>query len=203
MAVEEMMKKNVQDAVLLAIKHHAGVYRKYEFCGAKIPFISHPLEVMKLVWKWGAGIENNLMAAVCHDLKEDTDITWEEMLAETNEEVVSVVKELTFDPFKQSKPEYMASFDKKSVDALIIKLADRLINILDFAHSDFNYAKKYMQKAAALFISFCRRIEEVENAFGKATIDSILDAMEEVSKIFKNNDKNSKTKVLLPITILS
>lgn len=107
---------------------------------------------------------------------------------ESKEEVISIVRELTFDPSKQSKPEYMASFDKKSVNALVIKLADRFLNILDFAFADIIYARKYMQKANALFVVFRSRMTEIENAFGKTTVDSILDTMEEVSqKVVKGN----------------
>ena len=50
----------------------------------------------------------------------------------TNPNVVSIVKELTFDPKDMSKEEYMASFATKSIDAIIIKIADRLCNVMDF-----------------------------------------------------------------------
>ena len=79
---------NLHDAIAFATRAHAGATDK-----AGHPYIEHPLRVMKNVSMQG---EQAMMAAVLHDVLEDTPITAADLLADgCPPEVVSVVQMLT------------------------------------------------------------------------------------------------------------
>lgn len=167
-------------AVKTATKLHDGQYRKHVgHSRTKLPFIVHPLEVMKIIWTWGVGEEILLTAAVCHDLIEDTNATKEKLAILFGEEVARLVEELTFHLPKtkrhkvQAKAEYIASFLNKSVEALIIKLADRFCNVRDFFVTDPEYAIEYYHKAEPLLRAWESREREVAERFGETVAYSI------------------------------
>lgn len=153
-----------------------------------IPYFYHCVQVSNLVFKFGAGTVNNQLAALCHDVfEENFSVTEPEMEAVTNPEVVSIVKELTFDPKDMTKDEYMSSFKDKSIDAVIIKVADRLCNVMDFQLTKPDYAFKYMNKALALFdIVTQSRQDEVISKYGIETWKKIATAIDDLYQITKN-----------------
>lgn len=138
------------------------------------PYIVHPEAVVKLLLD--AGIYNTeiLSAAYLHDvleenrefkynpkkLKQYLKLFIEDEIFVTN--VVDKVDYLTFyeDFYSNESKPYMKAFDmyelintaKTYPDILVIKLADRLANILDFYdHGDKFYAKKYFTRSEILF----------------------------------------------------
>lgn len=170
--------ERLQSAIELAVKWHAGQYRKeHKTAGYKIPFIVHPMQVMKVVFDWGAGTEENLAAAATHDILEDTDITNDELLAEIGVRSTQIVQELTFyeqveDPTArpEQKHKYLQTFATKSVNALVIKLADRACNVQDFINGgDGAYGAKYARKAEPLYEAVMSRTTEIEQAYGRPT----------------------------------
>ena len=129
----------VKKAKDFATKAHKGVYRKgVDEKGEKVPYITHPDSVAKIVHE----VENSehiahlIAAAYLHDTVEDTHIKLEEIEKEFGSIVMKLVSELTSDEEKieiSGKEEYL--IDKMigmSNWALIIKLADRLHNLSDF-----------------------------------------------------------------------
>lgn len=153
-----------------------------------IPYFYHCVQVSNLVFKFGAGTVNNQLVSICHDVKEENfSVTHEELVSVTNEEVAAIVEELTFYPDKMSKEEYMASFATKSIDAVIIKTADRLCNVMDFQLTQPDYSYKYMNKANGLFdIVVQSRQDEVMSKYGYETWLRIATAVEDLYRITEN-----------------
>jgi len=114
----------------------------------------HPLEVFKRIRGYGIKDEKILSAAILHDILEDTEVTADILLEEFGPKVLEIVKELTHDG--SDKHEYMESFVNKSLDAIIIKIADRYSNVLDYYadKKSKRYAAKYALKAYPVIHAF-------------------------------------------------
>lgn len=166
---------SVEKVTKWMIDRHSGQTRKSKINGNVLPYFFHPIQVANLVYKFGAGTDDNMMAALCHDILEDTKTTEQELLNATNQNVVDIVKELTYVPSNGTKEQYMLSFETATVEALIIKVADRLCNVADFKLTSPEYAKKYFAKANSLFDSFRKRVgeDEILNKYGVDTEYSI------------------------------
>jgi len=136
--------------------------------------VFHPFSVLKRVWEWGYGNPPVLNAAVCHDIKEETKITWEELREVIGEEATSIVAELTYEGnTPEEKAEYIESFKEKSIESLVIKIADRIDNVRDFMLSKPKYAKKYCKKGNPLFVALHFRREELPKEVYEKIINSL------------------------------
>ncbi len=148
--IENKNMDQLSKAVVFAANAHAGQFRKT----SGIPFISHPIEVMKTVSRWKIREEYKLVSSVLHDTVEDTRTTIEDIEDEFGTQVANLVDELTRPQHiktKKDKLEYLKSFKDKSLDAIIIKLADRLCNVRDFeADGNPEYSEIYALQAYPL-----------------------------------------------------
>jgi guanosine-3',5'-bis(diphosphate) 3'-pyrophosphohydrolase len=124
----------LDSAIIFAIKKHHNQFRKR----SNIPYIIHPITVAflaKLYKPLFFDFENIHIACILHDTIEDTDTTYNEILINFNIEIADLVLELTNN--KQminnlGKNEYVKQkCINLSLNALYIKLADRLSNIID------------------------------------------------------------------------
>jgi GTP diphosphokinase / guanosine-3',5'-bis(diphosphate) 3'-diphosphatase len=119
-----METDRVQAALALATAAHDGQFRLYD----GDPYITHPVAVAEMVAADG-GDENEVIAALLHDVVEDTDVTLAEVHAHFGDDVASLVDALT-----KRKPEGEEHFDY--IDRVIaagprarrIKQADTLHN---------------------------------------------------------------------------
>lgn len=89
-------------------------------------YITHPKAVANILRDKGFDLEHR-MVALFHDVIEDTDGTYEEILALSNKEVADAVDLLTKYP-GYSMDEYIRKI-KANPMALMVKLADRLHNL--------------------------------------------------------------------------
>jgi GTP diphosphokinase / guanosine-3',5'-bis(diphosphate) 3'-diphosphatase len=187
-----------------ATTKHSGQFRKHNRPnGVKLPFITHPLEVMKKLWTWGIDDWTTLAAATCHDLMEDTEVTKSDIFYLFGEQVANIVEELTFiwerreaispfpteytDLYKQekaaAKAAYMDSFAGKSDEALVIKLADRICNTRDMVLTNPDKAKGYFEKAKSLIRAWEERRPAIADRFGWNTIYRIEAELVEVTTL--------------------
>lgn len=156
----------LMQAINLASTLHHNQYRDATEGRLRLPYIVHPIAVLKLLWDWGVNDCDVLCAAVCHDLREDTAITHKELCDLLGKRVADIVEELTFIPPTNkdekvaAKAQYIASFTQKSIEALAVKIADRLCNTNDFLIKDSKYALVYFHKADAIFDAWQLRIKE-------------------------------------------
>ena len=146
------MITKLDKAIRLAECKHAGQYRN----NSNIPYITHPLAVLRLLTHMNIVDENILVASVLHDILEDTDCKPEVISMMFGEEVLSVVKELTrpdcITEFEDKKG-YLDSFaNTASTQALIIKFADRVVNVTDYFYTDSKYAIRYAKQANKVFL---------------------------------------------------
>ena len=170
-------------AVLYATDKHRSQYRNHVGkLGTRIPYVFHCTEVAKTLWDWGIDDEDLLVAAVLHDLAEDTPITIKEIGDKFNAKVALIVDELTFIPTTDEpkqraaeKARYIESFAIKSVEALVLKLSDRFCNTMDMLRSknNSNSAWSYFHKADALITAWHARRDEVLSRFGQEVQNNI------------------------------
>ena len=120
-------------AIQFCQEKHKGQTRKV----SGEPYASHPIAVSYLVasYKKSKKIEDLLIAAMLHDTLEDTETTFVELSTEFSPLVASLVLELSNDPVELSKLGKLEYQKRKlcgmSSYGLVIKLCDRLHNILD------------------------------------------------------------------------
>ncbi len=120
-------------ALEFATQKHAGQVRK----GSGKPYVTHPISVSDLVkeYKDSKKLDDLVVAALLHDVLEDTNTTFEEIAITFTPLVASLVLEVTNDSESISKIGKL-EYQKKKVEGisnygLLIKLADRLHNITD------------------------------------------------------------------------
>jgi GTP pyrophosphokinase len=125
----ESVSEKVAVAVEFARKAHEGHKRK----GTPEPYISHPIEVMEMVARYGAS-EAVQMAAVLHDTVEDTGVKPEELARLFGEEAAALVMELT-EPYGSPRPAYefrkaayLVAMKGASPGAALVAASDKLSN---------------------------------------------------------------------------
>lgn len=119
-------------AVAFAAAKHEGGSRKD---AAATPYIVHPIGVARSLWEEG-GVRsvNVLVAALLHDTLEDTETTPEEIENLFGKRVRKTVQELSNDPNlsrDENKQRQVDHAPGMSLNAQLVKLADRLYNIRD------------------------------------------------------------------------
>lgn len=116
------------DAIEFAARAHHGQYRK----ASPLPYILHPLNVARILIECGASDEI-VIAAVLHDVIEDTNTTLGEIHAEFGEPVARLVQGMSEpnrqDTWENRKRDTLKYFESASQDLLMIELADKLDNL--------------------------------------------------------------------------
>lgn len=127
-------------------EYHEGQYRNYHegYIPAKVPYYDHLFGVKSILsfalYRFGEYqnvqiYEDMLNAALGHDLLEDTDISEEEIIAHTNSQLLSLIKELT-NPIDDSHTEqYLQQLSNASEEARLIKYADLIENTTCVCHN--------------------------------------------------------------------
>jgi (p)ppGpp synthase/HD superfamily hydrolase len=178
--IEEVMR----DIVSL----HEGQVRK----GTGVPYAVHPIMVMNKIAEWGITEYDMQAAALLHDVLEDTIYT--NVIAHKDrygERPMEIVEELTFSGNTYDKMVYLDSFadkEQKSVEALVVKVADRICNVRDFMVTDFHYAGKYCQKAGSLFNAVDHRRSEISGRFGERPLQLMFREMDRLRRDIVNGN---------------
>lgn len=126
------MENTLRRAYAFAAMAHGSQERK--FTGA--PYTTHLEETAQLVWEATDGQANLdvYIAAILHDVVEDTDITPKEVGREFGGCVMSLVNELTInmeEKEREGKKVYLSRYiNKMSEPAFLVKLCDRLSNVM-------------------------------------------------------------------------
>lgn len=125
------------DAVRYAALKHASQRRKA--ANARIvPYIVHPLEAAQILAEVGITDEDILIAAVLHDVREDTDASEDDLRFKYGESVLSIVEEVTDDkelPKVKRKELQITQAPKKSYAAKLVKGADKTSNMKDMVRN--------------------------------------------------------------------
>jgi GTP diphosphokinase / guanosine-3',5'-bis(diphosphate) 3'-diphosphatase len=122
--------QSILSAALFAAEKHSHQKRKG---AAAEPYINHLIEVAQLVSMAVPEPDPNLvMAALLHDVVEDTDVSKEELMQRFSPDVANLVAELTDDmslPKAERRRLQIEHAPTMSVRAQIIKLADKISNL--------------------------------------------------------------------------
>lgn len=123
-----------------AKKHERQVRKNIE----KTPYIIHPIGVAELIWNVGnVRSINVLISAILHDTLEDTDAKENEIKTLFGPRVLYTVKELTNDSnlsTEENKQRQVDHASSMSLDAQLVKLADRLYNVKDLKNPPLNWS---------------------------------------------------------------
>ncbi|MDR3178219.1 MAG: RelA/SpoT family protein [Campylobacteraceae bacterium] len=161
--------KNILKAIELAVEQHEGQFRK-----SGEPYVIHPLLVASIVAHYG-GDETMVIAALLHDVVEDTDIAIEELEKLFGEDVANIVEGLTkimairedkLAP-SHSNEKLMSSamsFRKmliasiSDVRVLVIKLCDRLHNMMTLGALPSNKQKRIAEETLVVYAPIAHRL---------------------------------------------
>jgi len=123
--------KPIDKAIIFAAKKHAGQPRK----GTDIPYIVHPIEVMKIL------IENNcsekaVIAGILHDTIEDAGVRPHEIRNKFGKDILELVQTESEDKSKSWEERKQATIyhlKSASLETRLVCCADKLANIRSMA----------------------------------------------------------------------
>lgn len=143
--------EKLQSALQFATEKHKGQMR----IGGD-EYITHPIAVCEIVKEQGYG-EDYQIAALFHDLLEDTDATEMDILQYGNPEILTAVKLLT----KQKgydMAQYIAEIKNNEI-AFVVKGADRLHNLRCALVAGENFKRKYVAETLNWYLDFSPEIK--------------------------------------------
>ena len=141
-------------------------------------YITHPIAVSEIVKSQGFD-ENCQIAALFHDLLEDTDATQEEILEYGNQEILEAVNLLTKKK-GYDMAEYVSSIKQNPI-AFAVKAADRLHNLQCAIITDEEFKRKYILETVDWYLDFS---PEIRNAV-KRLAESLKTPMAELSFLYE------------------
>ena len=153
-------EERYDNALRFAAEKHKGQFR---IGGAE--YITHPMAVAEIVKRQGYGIDVQI-AALFHDLLEDTDAKESEILKFGNEEILKAVKLLT----KQKgydMAEYVAGI-RQNKTAFAVKAADRLHNLRCALVTDTEFKRKYIFETVDWYLDFSPEIPKAVKALAQS-----------------------------------
>ena len=141
----------VQKALAYAKEKHSGQKR---IGGAD--YITHPIAVMEIVREKGYG-EDFQIAALFHDLLEDTDASESEILRLGNERILEAVRLLTKAPGYRMQG-YISAIKANEI-AFAVKAADRLHNLQCALVTGADFKRKYILETVDWYLDFSEEIK--------------------------------------------
>jgi len=146
------MTERMQRALAFATKKHQGQKR----IGGD-DYITHPIAVSEIVKSQGFD-ENYQIAALFHDLLEDTDATEEDVLTYANQEILEAEKLLTKE-HGYNMAEYVGAIKQNSI-AYAVKAADRLHNLQCALITSEEFKRKYILETLDWYMDFSPEIRK-------------------------------------------
>lgn len=131
---------NLWEGLSFAFLKYGNLKRK----STGLPYIIHPIRVALILRASGFSEfkdKNLILAALFHDLLEDTNLTIEELQTKFGKEVTLIVQELS-KPDNVSKEDWLRAFGTTSKKAKLIKMADRIDNLMDMKGTEWDNEKR-------------------------------------------------------------
>jgi (p)ppGpp synthase/HD superfamily hydrolase len=162
----------MEEIIAFAAQKHEGQVRKL----SQDPYIVHPVNVANILTALNEQDEL-VKAAYLHDTLEDTDTTFEELIEKFGEKVAGLVKELTSDRSavkEVGKAQYLTEkMNNMSIEALTIKLADRLDNVSDLNDSDIEFTQRYLKETEFIMAHLKRKLNKNQRRLYNLIIERI------------------------------
>lgn len=124
-------------------------------------YITHPVAVSDKVKSWGYPVEYRI-AALFHDLLEDTDATEAEIAELGGDSVLEAVRLLTKNKGTVMS-QYIAGIKSNDM-AFTVKKADRLHNLQCAVCADEKFKRKYIAETKEWYLDFSKEIPEALSA---------------------------------------
>lgn len=146
----------IAKALQFATEKHKGQKRRL----SGEDYVQHVIRVGDTVAKYVSN-SHIIIAGILHDILEDTDTTYEELVTNFGVKVAVMVLALTNDEAEMAKEGGKRQYLAKKIntllpDELFIKLADRLDNISDL--TDNAWSRKYCEETRYIFLeTLCRK----------------------------------------------
>lgn len=157
----------IEEAVAFARRAHAGAVRK----GTNIPYITHPMETAVIISLMTED-EDLVVAALLHDVIEDTDVTPEELEERFGRRVTELVLEETEDKsgsWFERKSATVEHLKHATLENKMLTLADKLSNLR-------STARDYMMVGEEIW----QRFNEKDKSKHKWYYGSIMRELEEL-----------------------
>jgi (p)ppGpp synthase/HD superfamily hydrolase len=186
---------DLHHASSIIIKEHFGQNRKV----SEIPYVTHLFEVMKhtqkmydsspqevkdIVLKEGIPRNDLLVSALFHDLIEDTAVSYSDLQYLAGDKIANLVGEMSRPEADganfQEKYNWLLGFSDKSFSSIVIKIADRYANVMDYIDANkAKYAAKYALQAFPLYYYFGKHLQKNFNKLGyMGHFESIIDDLD-------------------------
>ena len=176
------MGLNLNQVLAFATEKHLGVFRKDKVT----PYIEHPKLAAKIVEKFVKNfgrkedLENLpllIAAAYLHDIIEDTHVSYlelKERFGDTVSGLVMDVSTVDYEKNEKGKDHYLAEkLTAVSDYAVVIKLADRMANVLDSEALTLEEKFK-LRKGTENILKF---VQDVRGAYFSTLITEMFDAI--------------------------
>lgn len=151
----------VEQAFVLAKKAHEGQYRH-----SGDPYITHPVAVARILANMGMDYQS-LMAALLHDVIEDTDYGWKDLadrFGDTVADLVEGVSKLTQIEFRTKAEAQAENFQKmalamaKDIRVVLVKLADRLHNMRTLGPLTYEKRRRIAAETLDIYAPIANRL---------------------------------------------
>lgn len=169
----------VKKAIFYAKKYHGTQMRQ-----SGEPYYSHPLEVAYMLAEYIAVEDRKrfrtdiLVASILHDTIEDTELTKEKITEVFNQEVGKMVNMLSKNKEKNIREIVNAAFLTRNQDVLLIKLFDRVHNILTLKFTKKEKQQKKAIETIHIFLTLSLYLN----------IESVKELIEEICCNILNSD---------------
>jgi (p)ppGpp synthase/HD superfamily hydrolase len=117
------------------------------------PYFTHPLAVAQLLKEHGFGIDYQI-AGLFHDLLEDTDATYEDLVNISNKSVADAVKLVTKEK-GYKMPKYIKRISENDI-AKMVKLADRINNLSEAHLASVEFRIKYIKETTDWYLDLAK-----------------------------------------------
>ena len=164
------------------------VPRKY----SDLPYIVHPATMVNMLLSWGEPADSRAIAiAWGHDLREETDVTPEKIIAASDEYVWLDIELLSF--YGGDKQVYLENIaERGNRDVLLVKMTDRICNALDFlSEGKAAYAREYLHKADCIYHACLHFLKNMKGY--DITLWRAFDSWNNVSALLLEREVNVKT----------
>lgn len=166
--LRELIKKNsrIKQAFLFSGMAHCGQYRK-----SGLPYITHPVEVASMLLQYGYYDEDMIIAALLHDVAEDTAVKIEEIRAAFGDVVAFLVDGVTKEdsrPYTDKLVNY-AAFDKRIA---VIKAVDRIHNLYTLKYLPLTKQRRILSETKAFYVTFAK--DFVDNPGILSTLNELV-----------------------------
>ena len=159
------------DKIKLAIEFATQKHKGQKRIGGD-DYITHPIAVFKMVKEKGYG-EDYQIAALFHDLLEDTDTTEQEILSISNQNVLTAVKLLTKEKGYDMKS-YVEAIKANPI-AFAVKSADRLHNLQCALVTGVEFKRRYVKETVDWYLDFSKEIKVAVKTLAESLDAPILE----------------------------